>query len=89
MPLYGVGLILLALWIIVLALWIFSIVDVIRSDGSQVRNLPKRTWLPIVVLVPIVGSVMWFGIGRPLTSAGMTIGHSITDRFLRRSQQRP
>lgn len=61
MPIFaGLGLILLALWI-------FCIVDVITSDDSEVRNLPKIWWLLIVLMVPTVGSIVWLIAGRPQT----------------------
>lgn len=50
-----------------LGLWIYSIFDVIASDASLVRNLPKSTWLIIVVLLGVigVGPLAWIFLGRP------------------------
>lgn len=47
-------------------LWIYCIFDVIASEESLIRNLPKTMWLIIVIFVPTVGSVAWLGLGRPL-----------------------
>jgi len=58
---YGGGL----LGLIVLALWIYCIIDVISTDESLVRNLPKLVWLLIVIFIPTVGSVVWLVLGRP------------------------
>lgn len=49
----------------VLALWVYCIVDVISSDESRVRNLPKLLWLLLVIFVPTVGSIAWLIVGRP------------------------
>lgn len=46
--------------------WVYSILDVIASDETLVRNLPKFYWLFIVIIVPTVGAVAWFALGRPL-----------------------
>lgn len=56
-----------AMWIlslIVLAAMIFAIVDIVRRDDSQVKLMPKALWLILVILVPLIGIVLWFAIGR-------------------------
>ena len=46
-------------------LWVYCVFDVIAADSSAVRNLPKMTWLFIVVLTNAVGAVAWLVLGRP------------------------
>jgi hypothetical protein len=48
-----------AFGVVVLALWLFCIIDVITTDQSRIRNLPKLTWLFLVVLIPDIGSIIW------------------------------
>ena len=55
----GVGAILL------LTLWVYVIIDIISSEETAVRNLPKIVWLVLVVLVPLVGAIAWLAVGRP------------------------
>jgi len=43
---------------------VFALVDIIRSDGSGIRHLDKSLWIIIVILLPLLGSVLWFTIGR-------------------------
>lgn len=50
--------------ILVLAVMVFSLVDIIRRDDFQVKHLPKTMWIIIVILLPIIGSVLWFTLGR-------------------------
>lgn len=50
---------------LLLALWVFCIVDVICTDSSMVRNLPKMPWLIIVFIFPEIGSIAWLLLGRP------------------------
>jgi hypothetical protein len=57
---FGEGL----LGLVLVGLWIFCIIDVITSDESQVRNLPKLLWLIIVLLIPDIGSIAWLIAGR-------------------------
>ena len=57
----------------VLALWAYCIFDVISTDESLMRNMPKVLWLVVVILLPTVGSVAWLLLGRPL-GAGLRPG---------------
>ena len=51
--------------IIVTALTIFSIIDCSRTDESQIRSLPKWSWLVIIIFVPGIGAIAWLIAGRP------------------------
>ena len=52
------------LGLVVLALWIFCIIDVITTDDSAVRNLPKAVWLLIVIVLFDLGALAWLIAGR-------------------------
>ncbi|MQB01398.1 MAG: hypothetical protein GEU78_14085 [Actinobacteria bacterium] len=56
-----------------LALWVYCIFDVVSTDESLTRNLPKIVWLMLVIFVPTVGSIAWLVLGRPV-DAGFTPG---------------
>lgn len=58
---FGGGLFAFAL----LALWIYCILDVIATNESVIRNLPKIVWLLVVIFVPTIGSIVWLLLGRP------------------------
>jgi hypothetical protein len=47
-----------------LALFIASLVDIIRIPEDRVRYLPKMVWIIVVILLPFIGSVLWWVIGR-------------------------
>ena len=51
--------------VVMLALWVYCVFDVITTDENRIRNLPKITWLLIVILIPDLGSLAWFVAGRP------------------------
>jgi hypothetical protein len=55
---------------VVLALDVFAIVDVILTDQSRVRALPKVVWVILIVLVPVVGALLWFFIGKERRDRG-------------------
>jgi len=52
--------------VIELALLVYCLIDCIQSDEGSVRNLPKTLWVLLIIFLPIVGSVAWLVVGRPL-----------------------
>ncbi|MGN7965614.1 PLDc N-terminal domain-containing protein [Microbacterium sp. 22179] len=59
--------------IITLALTIGAVVDIVRREDSQVRFLPRLVWLIVLILLPLLGALLWFGLGRDYGDAGITI----------------
>ncbi|MGV8852635.1 MAG: PLD nuclease N-terminal domain-containing protein [Rhodoglobus sp.] len=43
---------------------VFAVVDVILTDRSRVRAMPKALWVLVIVLLPIIGVVLWFMLGK-------------------------
>jgi hypothetical protein len=41
-----------------------ALIDVITREDWQVQHLPKLTWVFIVILLPVIGSIIWFAVGR-------------------------
>ena len=54
-------------------LWFWAILDCIATDSILVRNLPKTTWLFVVILLPTAGALAWLLLGRP-EGAGLSVG---------------
>lgn len=50
--------------LIPLALSIATLADIIMRGEHQVKHLSKTFWIIIVILVPLVGSILWWAIGR-------------------------
>jgi len=48
-------------WLVVV---ILVLVDVITRDQSRIRHLDKTMWVIIVIIIPLIGSILWFTIGR-------------------------
>jgi uncharacterized small protein (DUF1192 family) len=44
--------------------WVFSIVDCAVQPATRHRGVRKGIWILIVVLLPVIGGVLWFVIGR-------------------------
>lgn len=70
--------------LLVIALMVGALIDIITRDDSQVRFLPKMAWLIIVILLPLIGSLLWFAIGREYAEAGIRL-----PRMARREQHPP
>jgi hypothetical protein len=71
--------------LIVIAVMIGALVDIIKRDDSQVKFLPKMAWIIIVILLPLIGSLLWFALGREYSEAGLRIPKM--QRSASRSQQ--
>ena len=49
--------------VVLLLLLLGALADIITSDPSRIRHLPKMFWILIVILMPLVGSILWFAVG--------------------------
>lgn len=56
--------IIIFLFIIILPtlLWIFALIDILKSDFKDDVN--KIIWVLIVILLPILGSILYFILGK-------------------------
>lgn len=45
--------------------FLYCLLDVVLSEPSLVRNLPKLVWVFIVLIVPLAGGIAWLVAGRP------------------------
>jgi hypothetical protein len=50
-------------FILVIGLWVFAYVDLILTERSRVRALPKVAWV-FVIILPVLGALLWFIIGK-------------------------
>lgn len=75
--------------LLVIALMIGALVDIITRDDSQVKHLPKMVWIIIVILLPLIGSLLWFAIGREYGDAGIRIPRMRREAPPTRTESRP
>ncbi|MEH3154329.1 MAG: PLDc N-terminal domain-containing protein [Gordonia paraffinivorans] len=62
------------LGLITVLVMIVALVDIVGSDESSIRGLPRSGWILLVVAVPLVGSVVWVVAGRPRAAFSGRIG---------------
>lgn len=55
---------LLGLVVVVVVATIYAVIDCAMLAHDRVRGLPKPAWLVIILVLPVVGVVLWFLIGR-------------------------
>lgn len=54
----------LIITVIAVAFMVYALVDCAMTDRRRVRGLRKPLWLLVVLLVPVIGGVLWFTVGR-------------------------
>lgn len=56
--------ILLPATLLLLAFWVYSILYCAFQPADRHRGVSKPVWLVIIVLLPVVGGILWFIVGR-------------------------
>lgn len=41
-----------------------ALADIITIDAERMKHLPKIVWIIVVILLPLLGSILWFLVGR-------------------------
>ena len=59
--------------LLVIALMVGALIDIITREDSQVKYLPKMVWIILVILLPLIGGVLWFALGREYGDGGIRI----------------
>lgn len=61
--------------VIVVAMMIYSVIDCLRRTPAEVRGLPKSAWVVVIIVLPAIGTILWFLFGRnPLDGQGPSGG---------------
>ena len=50
--------------VLYLLLIVGALVTVITADEGSVRHLPKMVWVLLIVFLPLIGSIVWFAVGK-------------------------
>ena len=63
----------------VLVVFVYGLVDVIRTDPRQTKGISKPAWIVVQIVLPVIGAILWFLIGRPrgTTPARATVTHTL------------
>ncbi|MDF2045095.1 PLD nuclease N-terminal domain-containing protein [Microbacterium sp. Kw_RZR3] len=55
---------LLVLALVATAFWVYTIVDCAVQPATRHRGVSKGAWMVIVILLPVLGGILWFLVGR-------------------------
>ncbi|MFD1715284.1 PLDc N-terminal domain-containing protein [Amnibacterium flavum] len=58
--------------VVAVAFMVYSLVDCAMTDKARVRGPRKGVWLLLILVLPVIGAVLWFviGRGRPTKTTG-------------------
>ncbi|MFG6444165.1 PLD nuclease N-terminal domain-containing protein [Microbacterium sp. P07] len=56
--------VLLILALVAAAFWVYTIVDCALQPPTRHRGVSKGVWIAITILLPVLGGILWFAIGR-------------------------
>lgn len=55
--------------VIAVAFTLYALVDAAMTDGARARGVSKPVWVVLIVLLPVIGGILWFMIGKGTTPA--------------------
>ena len=63
----------------ILVVFVYGLIDVIRTDPRQTKGISKPAWIVVQIVLPVIGAILWFLIGRPrgTTPARATYSHTL------------
>jgi hypothetical protein len=53
------------IFLVTLALFAVALISVLSAEPGEVRRLPRGLWLVVILVLPVVGPVLYFWLGRP------------------------
>ncbi len=58
--------------VIAVALTLYALVDAAMTEGSRARGMNKPVWIVIIAVLPVIGALLWFFIGKGSAQAQAT-----------------
>jgi hypothetical protein len=69
--------------LLIFGLVLASLIDIITRPEGSIQHLPKIVWILLEVILPVIGGILWFTIGRSYQSAGGNGGGRYAEPFHR------
>lgn len=60
----------------ILVVFVYGLIDAIRTDSGQTRGISKPAWIVVQIVLPVIGAILWFLLGRPRSSGPAPITYS-------------
>jgi len=61
----GMARFLVLMFLASVALFAVALISVLSAEPGEVRRLPRGLWVVVILLLPVVGPVLYFWLGRP------------------------
>lgn len=65
--------------VIAVAFILYALVDAAMTDASRARGVPKPVWVVLVVVLPVIGAILWFAIGKGRPGAAQVVSPAPDD----------
>ncbi|HYN96448.1 MAG TPA: PLDc N-terminal domain-containing protein [Pilimelia sp.] len=52
------------LFVAQIALMAVALISCLSVDADRVKGMPRYAWVIVIILVPVLGAVAWFTVGR-------------------------
>jgi hypothetical protein len=69
---HAMGRLYMLMFALEILLVVLALISCLSAQDDEVRALPRFVWIILILLFPIVGSIVYFAVGRPLTTAPRT-----------------
>ncbi|MEO6944693.1 MAG: PLDc N-terminal domain-containing protein [Lacisediminihabitans sp.] len=43
---------------------IYAVIDCAMTDHRRARGIPKPLWVVVILVIPVIGAVLWFIVGK-------------------------
>ncbi|MDN5813103.1 MAG: PLDc N-terminal domain-containing protein [Arthrobacter sp.] len=51
--------------LVALAVTIYAVIQCVQTPANRVRSIAKPWWILAIILLPLIGALLWFWLGRP------------------------
>jgi hypothetical protein len=65
---HAMGRLYMFLFALEILLVVLALISLLSAEDGDVRALPRFVWIIVILLFPLVGSIVYFAVGRPVTT---------------------
>jgi hypothetical protein len=69
---HAMGRLYMLMFALEILLVVVALISCLSAQDDEVRALPRFVWIILILLFPIVGSIVYFAVGRPLQTTPRT-----------------
>jgi hypothetical protein len=66
---HGMARFIVLLFLATLALCAVALISVLSAEDGVLRRLPRALWIVVILVLPVIGPVVYFWLGRPVRYA--------------------